>query len=90
MFSAETIKSLIEAALPGATVEVQDATGTRDHFQVTVVARQFDGKSLVEQHQLVYAPLREALAGDAGAIHALAVRTYTPAQWQRSLVTPGR
>ncbi|MEM9772260.1 MAG: BolA family protein, partial [Cyanobacteria bacterium P01_D01_bin.73] len=40
------------------------------------------GKSLVKQHQLVYGALQEEL--DSNAIHALALKTYTPEAWQAS------
>jgi acid stress-induced BolA-like protein IbaG/YrbA len=80
MITVKHIKDLVEQALPGALVQVEDATGAGDHFNVVVVTSQFDGKTLVEQHQLVYAPLRRDLGGN---IHALALRTYTPEQWAR-------
>ncbi len=80
MISLDRIKTSILAALPGADVTVEDATGSGDHFSVVVVATQFEGKTRVEQHQLVYAPLRRDLEG---AIHALALRTFTPAAWER-------
>jgi stress-induced morphogen len=39
-----------------------------------------EGKSLIQQHQLVYGAVSEAMA--SGAIHALALKTYTPKTWQ--------
>ena len=47
-----------------------------DHLQVTVIASEFNGLSLVKQHQLVYSALKEELASEA--IHALALKTETP------------
>ncbi len=81
MLSAEALKARLLAALPGADVELRDTTGTGDHFEARVVAAAFEGKSLVEQHQLVFAPFKEELA--SGALHALALKTYTPAQWAK-------
>lgn len=75
MYSAEQIEKLISQAMPGAVVEVRDLTGTRDHFEATVVWNGFDGKSLVEQHRLVMAPLQEGLKEK---IHALKIKTKTP------------
>lgn len=72
MMEPERIRSILLAALPGAEVDVADTTGTKDHFQATVVAPQFEGKSLVEQHQLVYRALGAAMHTD---IHALALTT---------------
>jgi len=70
------VEALIAAALPGARVSVQDVTGTGDHFQATVVAEQFRGKGLVEQHQMVYAPLQELMSRNV--IHALSLKTSSP------------
>ncbi len=72
MIDPNRIRTLLLEALPGAEVEVQDLTGTQDHFQATVVAPQFSGKSLVEQHQMVYRALGDSMKAD---IHALALKT---------------
>lgn len=76
MPTPKEVEDLIAAALPGARVSVQDVTGTGDHFQATVVAEQFRGRSLVEQHQMVYAPLRALMARNI--IHALSLKTSAP------------
>ena len=53
--------------------------GAESHFKVTLVCAQFEAKSLIKRHRAVY----QALAGDIqNAIHALALHTYTPAEWQ--------
>ncbi len=70
------VKSLIEAALPGAEVEVSDDTGGGDHLRATVRASQFEGLSRIDQHRLVKAAVRERF--DDGSIHALSVRTSVP------------
>jgi stress-induced morphogen len=67
------LKSMIEAALPGATVEVSDETGTGDHLRAVVVAPQFAGLSRIEQHRLVKAAVNERF--EDGTIHALSVKT---------------
>ena len=56
-------------------VYVENLKGN-DHLQVTVIASEFNGLSLVKQHQLVYSALKEELASEA--IHALALKTETP------------
>jgi stress-induced morphogen len=73
--STEEIKQRIEAALPGSRAEVQDTTGTADHFQATVTSEAFAGLSRVEQHRLVYGALE---ADIGGGIHALALKTLIP------------
>lgn len=67
---------MIEAALPGAEVEVVDETGTADHLRATVTAPQFEGLSRLDQHRLVKAAVKERF--DDGAIHALSLRTGPP------------
>jgi stress-induced morphogen len=71
MVSPEEIRTRIESALPGAQVVVADTTGAGDHFEVEVSASAFSGKSLVEQHQLVYGALGNLMA----RIHALSLHT---------------
>jgi acid stress-induced BolA-like protein IbaG/YrbA len=74
------VKATIEAGIPDAIVQITDLTGGGDHYQAVVVSAQFEGKSSIQQHQLVYGTVRAELAN--GAIHALALKTYTPATWQ--------
>ena len=71
MTTPEAIRERIRAALPGALIDVADTTGAGDHFEVVVRAPAFAGKTLVEQHQLVYGALGELMA----EIHALSLRT---------------
>ncbi|UFH69113.1 BolA family iron metabolism protein IbaG [Morganella morganii] len=56
-------------------------TGDGSHFQVIAVGDLFDGMSRVKQQQAVYAPLMEYIADNR--IHALSIKAYTPAQWER-------
>ncbi len=76
----ESVRRLLLAALPDADIELVDLTGTEDHYQARIVSQAFEGKTLIEQHQLVYRALGEAIRGP---IHALALRTYTPDSWAR-------
>jgi stress-induced morphogen len=71
MTPAEEVRRRIEQALPGSRVEVSAFSGD-DHLRAAVTAEQFAGKTLVEQHRLVYACL-EGLIG--GAVHALQLET---------------
>ncbi len=70
------IEAMIEAALPGAEVEVVDETGTGDHLRATVTAPQFDGLSRIDQHRLVKTAVKERF--DDGTIHALSLKTQAP------------
>jgi stress-induced morphogen len=76
--SPDEIRSRIRASLPDAQVHVVDTTGTGDHFDATVVSAAFAGKSLVQQHQLVYGAVKDLISGPAAPIHALALTTRTP------------
>ncbi|MGB3135568.1 MAG: BolA family transcriptional regulator [Nodosilinea sp.] len=79
MITPDQVSTMIQKGLPDASVQVQDLTGGGDHYQVVVVSSQFEGRSLVQQHQLVYGAVREAMSSEA--IHALALKTYTPEDW---------
>ncbi len=76
MINPDQVAAMIKAEMPDAQVEVQDLTGTRDHYQVKVISSLFEGKNRVQQHQMVYGALREAMATEA--IHALALNTSAP------------
>lgn len=76
MISPEQVKAMIVAEMPDAKVEVQDLTGGGDHYQVSVISEMFAGKGLVQQHQMVYGALKQAMSSEA--IHALALKTSTP------------
>lgn len=82
MINPEQVESMIKAEIPDAQVQVQDLTGTRDHYQVTVVSAVFAGKGRVQQHQIVYGALRQAMFSEA--IHALSLQTHTPETWVAS------
>jgi stress-induced morphogen len=75
--TADEIKQRIEAAIPGASADVEDYTGGGDHFRATVTATAFAGHSRIEQHRLVYDVFGNEIGG---AIHALSLRTQTHEQ----------
>lgn len=80
MTDAKQLEALIRAGLDGVEhVTLEDLTGTKDHWQAVVVASAFEGKSRVQQHQLVYRALGELMAGP---VHALALKTFTPDAWK--------
>ncbi len=70
--TTEEVKKLIEAGIPGAQATVTDLTGTGDHFKAEVTAPGFAGRSLIEQHQMVYRALGTLVGGP---IHALQLST---------------
>jgi acid stress-induced BolA-like protein IbaG/YrbA len=72
MVDAVDIKEWIEQGLADCTAEVE---GDGQHFNAVIVSPAFTGKTMVEQHQLVYAALGGRMGGE---IHALSMRTLTP------------
>jgi len=78
--NTEAIKALLEKNLPGAEVQVNGADGV--HFEAIVISDAFEGKSPVQQHRLVYQALQGKMENQE--IHALALKTYTPARWRES------
>lgn len=77
MVQPEDIKQWIEAGLPGARAEV---SGDGHHFEAIIVSAEFAGKSMVQQHQMVYRSLGDKMKQE---IHALSMRTLTPAEFER-------
>ncbi len=73
--SATEIERFIKEALPDATVEIRDLAGDGDHYAANVTSAAFNGKSRVQQHQMVYAALKGRMGGE---LHALALQTQIP------------
>lgn len=77
----ERVTERLRKAIPEADVEVVDLTGTDDHLEARVVSPAFEGKSPVERHRMVYAPVRDWIEDDT--VHALAVKAWTPDQYTK-------
>ncbi len=76
MMEPELLRQKLHATFPSAAqIELEDLTGTKDHFKAVIVDEGFRGKTRVEQHQLVYRALGELMHGP---IHALALETRAP------------
>lgn len=73
----DAIEARIEAELPGATAEVSHARGPQDddHLAARVESPAFEGKTLVEQHEMVYDALDDLMTDE---IHALELTTEAP------------
>lgn len=76
--NAEQIQQLIQAGVPDAEAKV---SGDGDKFDAIVISTAFEGKNMVQQHQLVYGTLGTLMQDNV--IHALSLRTYTPEQWSK-------
>ena len=75
--SPEIIAQMIQLGLPGAVVEVFGDDGV--HFEAQVIYAAFQGKLPLARHRMVYACLGDKMGGE---IHALALKTLTPAEAQ--------
>lgn len=80
MIPIKEIESKIKEKIKASHLEVVDLRGG-DHIQVIVVSPDFENKSLVEQHKIIY----DILSGEmkSNEIHALTLKTYSPTQWQK-------
>ncbi len=72
------VKQYIANGLTCTHLEVE---GDGQHFFATIVSEDFEGKRLIQRHQLVYAALGERMQQE---IHALSMKTLTPAEWQKA------
>ena len=84
------IESKLDAAFGPALLEVVDESanhsrGQETHFKVTLVAAAFAGQRLLARHRQENALLADELKG---AVHALAIHTYTPEEWAERVCAP--
>jgi len=76
VLSAQQLELYITQHLECEYIKVLGDDGT--HFEAVIVSAAFSRKSMVQQHQLVYAALGDRMRAE---IHALSMKTYTPEQW---------
>lgn len=74
--TAEELHALITAGLPCDHCQTE---GDGRHWYATIVSKAFEGKRLIQRHQLVYATMGERMKTDE--VHALSMKTFTPAEW---------
>ncbi len=72
---AGEIITLIKDAIPDAEVRIEDLRGDGDHYAAYVTSSAFEGKTRVQQHQMVYQALQGRMGGE---LHALALQTQIP------------
>ncbi|CAA9888848.1 BolA protein [Candidatus Methylobacter favarea] len=85
--TSELIKQALTAAFKPALIEIIDNSAAHaghagsqsggGHFHVTIVAQAFEGKSLVQRHQLVYKALGDMMKQQ---IHALGINALSPSE----------
>ena len=69
------IEQMIREAIPDAEIIIEDLRGDGDHYAARVISKAFEGKSRIQQHQIVYAALKGKMGGQ---LHALALTTEAP------------
>lgn len=72
----ELVHTYIADNLACEHLEVQ---GDGSHFEALIVSPAFEGKNRIQRHQVVYAALGDRMKSE---IHALSMRTYTPAEYK--------
>ncbi len=85
--TVETIKEKLNQQLNPESLDVLDNSAAHaghagaqsggGHFHVTIVAEAFNGKSLVQRHQLIYKALGDLMKQE---IHALGITALTPSE----------
>ena len=81
MLTVFQIEEKIKQKLKTILIEVVDLRGG-DHIQAIVVSPDFEGKSLVEQHKIIYDIFADEMKSNE--IHALTLKTYSPSQWEKT------
>ena len=74
------VRALIEAGLPGAQVQVRSDDDT--HFEALIVAPQFEGKRMIQRHQLIYGTLGALMGRE---IHALSIQAFAPSETAKAV-----
>jgi len=67
-----TLIELLAQGLPGADIRIEDLRGDGEHYAAHVAYEKFDGKSRIQQHQMVYQALQGKMGGE---LHALQIHT---------------
>ena len=74
--TADELQNIIAAGLACDHIALE---GDGRHWFATIVSPAFEGKRLIQRHQLVYATLGQKMHTDE--VHALSMKTFTPAEW---------
>ena len=80
MIPTKEIENKIKEKIKTSHLQAIDLRGG-DHIQVIVVSPEFEDKSLVEQHKIIYDILSNEMK--TNEIHALTLKTYSPSQWEK-------
>ena len=88
----ENIETILKQALSPAFLSVENEShmhavppNSETHFKVVIASDVFEGKRLVQRHQQIYGLLQAQLKS---GVHALALHTYTPVEWEQRAEAP--
>jgi acid stress-induced BolA-like protein IbaG/YrbA len=74
MVTPEQLQEWISTGFQDANVQVE---GDGHHFEAVIISDEFEGKSLIQRHQMVYAALGDKMKAE---VHALSMKTKTSAE----------
>lgn len=84
MNRADRMRGLLNEYFQPTSLEVLNeshqhhvAPGAETHFRVRVVSDQFEGKSKIQRHQMLYSVMKAELES---GLHALVIEAWTPAE----------
>lgn len=74
---ADRLTQVLQSAFPDATLDLKDMLGDADHYGLTITSQAFEGLNRVRRHQAIYKALGTLMGNE---LHALSIRTLTPAE----------
>jgi len=74
----EQIEDYIKQGIVCAHIQVE---GDGQHFFATIVSPEFEGKRLVQRHQLVYGAMGDRMKAE---VHALSIKAFTPEEFEQN------
>ena len=72
VMNIKDIEQLIKKKIPDAKIIIKDLVGDNNHFSAEIKSKEFNGKTRLEQHKMVYNRLSEELKEE---LHALTIKT---------------
>jgi acid stress-induced BolA-like protein IbaG/YrbA len=74
----EQIESYIKEGITCTYINVE---GDGQHFFATIVSSEFEGKRLIQRHQLVYGAMGDRMKAE---VHALSIKAFTPEEFAQN------
>jgi acid stress-induced BolA-like protein IbaG/YrbA len=77
----EQIEGYIQQGIACTHIKVD---GDGQHFFATIVSSEFEGKRLIQRHQLVYSAMGDRMKAE---VHALSIKAFTPEEFAKNSAT---